>query len=329
MNLGLFLAGHKKILPVHISFLKSFIHNSECYSDMIQIAGIQIAPIFLDALKTWKKLEGYIREAKSNGAELVTWGETLIPCYPTWIWVQAPRNHQKTIYGKYWKESLKINESNIIKEMKALAKELGIMMMGGIAEKDGASIYCTLLTINQDGKVLGRHRKVKPTYLERLVWADGDGLGLKTYKLNDVKIGGLNCWENWLPLARAKLHLQEEILHVAVWPGSLELTQDISRFIALEGRSWVISVSGLFRPDDVSHLEKDEFPIKDILESREKSWQNGGTVIVDPRGKVVAGPLVDEEGIIYASIDPILAIEERHDLDISGHYSRFDIFNKP
>ncbi|KKM15929.1 hypothetical protein LCGC14_1691100 [marine sediment metagenome] len=296
---------------------------------MIRVAGIQIASVFLDAQKTWEKLEGYIRNAKSNGAELVTWGETLIPCYPTWIWLEVSPRDQKKIYGKYWSECLKLDESEIIENMKALSKELGIMMMGGIAEKYGGSIYCTLLTINQKGEILGRHRKIKPTYRERLVWADGDGLGLKTYALNDIKIGGLNCWENWLPLARAKLHLQEEILHVAVWPGGLSNTQDITRFIALEGRSWVISVSGMFRPSDISHLDKDEFPIKDMMESRNDYWQNGGTMIVDPRGKVVAGPLIDEEGIIYADIDPIVAIEERHNFDISGHYSRFDIFNKP
>ncbi|KKM78405.1 hypothetical protein LCGC14_1360310 [marine sediment metagenome] len=296
---------------------------------MIRVAGIQIASVFLDAQKSWEKLEGYIRKAKSNGAELVTWGETLIPCYPTWIWLEVSPRDQKKIYGKYWRESIKLEQSEIIEKMKALAKELGIMMMGGIAEKYGGSIYCTLLTISQEGEILGRHRKVKPTYRERLVWADGDGLGLKTYTLNGIKIGGLNCWENWLPLARAKLHLQEEILHIAVWPGGLSNTQDITRFIALEGRSWVISVSGMFRSSDISHLDKEEFPIKDMMESRNDYWQNGGSMIVDPRGKVVAGPLVDEEGIIYADIDPIVAIEERHNFDISGHYSRFDIFNKP
>ena len=295
---------------------------------MIKIAGIQIAPVFLDAQKTWEKLKKYIREAKTNNAELVVWGETLIPCYPTWIWLEIPYNNQKTIYGKYWEQCLKLDESTIIQEMKNLAKELEIMMMGGIAEKYGGSIYCTLLTISKEGEILGRHRKVKPTYRERLVWADGDGLGLKTYALNDVKMGGLNCWENWLPLARAKLHSQEEILHVAVWPGSLTNTQDISRFIALEGRSWVVSVSGLLQSSDLSHLDEKLFPIKEMV-NFSRFLHNGGSMVVDPKGKVIAGPLVDEEGILYADIDPIIAIEERHNLDISGHYSRFDIFNKP
>jgi nitrilase len=213
--------------------------------------------------------------------------------------------------------------------MKALANKLNIALMGGIAEKEGASIYCTLLTINNKGVILRRHRKIKPTYEERLVWADGDGLGLKIYPLKYIQVGGLNCWENWLPLARAALHMQKEMLHVAVWPGSLRNTEDITRFIALEGRSWVMSVSGLLRPTDFSHLSKSEFPMKSLMESHPSNWANGGSVIVDPKGSVVAGPLVDEEGIIYAEIDAELVIKERQNLDISGHYSRFDIFNKP
>ena len=299
---------------------------------MIRVAGIQIAPVFLDAQKTWEKLAGYIREAKSNGAELVTWGETLIPGYPIWLSPSCGSKfddtQQKIVYGKYWKESIGL-ESAIISEMKDLAKELELMFMGGVAEKSGGSIYCSILTIDQTGELIGRHRKIKPTYEERLVWADGDGSGLRTYPLKDARVGGLNCWENWLPLARAALHLQEEIIHVAVWPGSLKLTQDITRFIALEGRSWVISTSGLLRSSDFSHLEDREFPMKKLMESNPKSWQNGGSMVVDPTGKIVAGPLVNKEGIIYTDVDPILAILERQNFDISGHYSRFDIFNKP
>jgi len=300
---------------------------------MIRIASIQIAPVFLDAQKTWKKLAGKIVEAKSNDVDLVTWGETLIPGYPQWISPSGGAKFndadQKKAYAKYWQEAIKLDSSQIILEMKALAKKQKVMMMGGIAEKFGGSIYCTLLTIGQDGEIRGRHRKIKPTYEERLVWADGDKAGLKTYDLKNIKVGGLNCWENWLPLARAALHLQEEILHVAVWPGSLGTTQDITRFIALEGRSWVVSTSGLLRPTDFSHLDESEFPMKNIMENRTDSWQNGGSMIVDPTGKIVAGPLIDEEGILYADIDPLLAIQERQNLDISGHYSRFDIFNKP
>jgi len=300
---------------------------------MIRVASIQIAPVFLDAQKTWKKLEKKIMEAKSNGAELVTWGETLIPGYPIWVspsgGARFNDKHQKKVYAKYWDEAIKLDNSKIIEEMKQLAKKLEVMLMGGIAEKDGGSIYCTLLTIGPDGEIKGRHRKLKPTYEERLVWADGDREGLKTHKLKGLRVGGLNCWENWMPLARVALHLQEEILHIAVWPGSSKLTEDISRFIALEGRSWVVSTSGLIRSIDFLHLDEEVFPMKQIMESRTSSWQNGGSMIVDPTGKIVQGPLIDKEGILYENIDPLVAIQERQNFDISGHYSRFDIFNKP
>jgi len=299
---------------------------------MIKIASVQIAPIFLDSRKTWEKLERFINEAASNGATLVTWGETLIPGYPCWLspsgGAKFNNPDQKKAYATYWREALHLNDP-IIEEIKKLAKKLDVMLMGGIAEKESGSTYCTLITVGADGCLLGRHRKIKPTYCERMVWADGDSLGLKTYPLGETRIGGLNCWENWLPLARAALHAQGEMIHLAVWPGSYWLTRDITRFIALEGRSWVVSTSGLIRPQDFAHLDEDDFPMKEVMMSRKTSWGNGGSMIVNPKGEVVAGPIIDEEGIIYADVDPLMAVEERQNLDISGHYSRFDIFNKP
>ena len=300
---------------------------------MIRVAAIQIAPVFLDKKKTWLKLKEKIVEAKAEGAELVTWGETLIPGYPQWLsptgGAKWNNPDQKKAYAKYWQESIDLKNSKILDEMKALAKKNSMMFMGGIAERFSGSTYCTLITIGQNGELLGRHRKIKPTFEERLLWADGDREGMKTHDLKDLKVGGLNCWENWLPLARATLHLQEEMLHVAVWPGGSGLTKDISRFIALEGRSYVISVSGMLKPEDFAHLSEKEFPMKKVMMEHKGFWQNGGSMIVDPTGKTIAGPLSDEEGIIYADIDPLMVIQERQNMDISGHYSRFDLFNKP
>ncbi|MFW9851139.1 MAG: carbon-nitrogen hydrolase family protein [Candidatus Thorarchaeota archaeon] len=300
---------------------------------MIRVAGVQIAPVFLNAQATWEKLKVLIEEAASEGVDLVTWGETLLPGYPVWLspagGARFNDDDQKIAYATYWREAIDLSDSDIVRDMKSIASDYKIALMGGIAERGGSSIYCTLLTIGQDGTILGRHRKVKPTYEERLVWADGDGKGLKTYPIKDMRVGGLNCWENWLPLARASLHLQGEMLHIAVWPGNERNTRDITRFIALEGRSWVISVSGMLRPADFSHLTPEEFPMKDVMESATNSWMNGGSTIVNPKGEVVVEPLVDEEGIIYAEVDPMMVIQERQNLDISGHYSRFDIFNKP
>lgn len=292
-------------------------------------AVVQISPIFLDKQKTWVKLKLKIQEAIVNGAELITWGETLIPGYPQWVGhtdgAKFNDEGQKKAYRKYWEESLTMDDS-IITEMKDLTQDNEIMLMGGIAEKDGGSIYCTLITV-QGGKVLGKHRKIKPTYEERLVWADGDGSGLKVFDSPIGKIGGLNCWENWIPYARAALHDLGEMIHVSVWPGSISLTKNISKFMAKEGRSWIISASGILRKEDFNHLNIEDFPMKtEMMESRE-IYQNGGSMIVDPKGVIVAGPLIDDEGIIYAEMNLDIVIQERHNFDYSGHYSRKDIFD--
>ena len=200
----------------------------------MKIGIIQIEPSFLDLKGTWNKLKLKIQEIAKEGAQLITWGETLLPGYPQWISItngaQFNNTLQKKLYAKYWNESLYLPDHPIIIEMQKLAKELHVMFMGGIAERENGSVYCTLLTISNTGDILGRHRKVKPTYEERLVWADGDGKGLKTYPTEAGNVGGLNCWENWLPLARAALHMQGEMIHVSVWPGSIQLTKNITKF---------------------------------------------------------------------------------------------------
>ncbi|MFQ5980170.1 MAG: carbon-nitrogen hydrolase family protein [Candidatus Heimdallarchaeota archaeon] len=300
---------------------------------MVQVAGIQIAPVFLNSQKTWEKLSDYIKEAHDNEAQLVTWGETLIPGYPFWLspsggakWDDAD---QKRTYRTYWREALDLENSSILSEMMKLARELEIMLMGGVTERSSGSTWCTLITIDENGKLINRHRKIKPTYEERLVWADGDGLGLKTVPFKGFNIGGLNCWENWIPYARAALHRQNELLHVAVWPGSDGITRDITKFVALEGRYWVLSVSGLIRIQDFIDLPETEFPVKKLLNLEKEFWQNGGSVFADPKGNFVDEPLIRKEGIIYADIDFESVIEERQNFDYSGHYSRFDIFNEP
>jgi nitrilase len=266
----------------------------------------------------------------------MSWGETLIPGYPFWLGASGAaswdNSDQKKTYSTYWREAIDIENSPILSEMKNLSKELKIMMMGGIAEKKSGSTYATLITINEEGKLINVHRKMKPTYAERLVWADGDGLGLNTVPFRNYRIGGLNCWENWIPYARAALHKQNELLHVAVWPGNDVVTRDITKFIAMEGRYWVLSVSGLIRTEDLVHLSEKEFPVRKHLNLEEKKgkfWQNGGSVIADPKGNYLNDPLKEKEGIIYGDIDFLSAVEERQNFDYSGHYSRFDIFNDP
>jgi nitrilase len=176
--------------------------------------------------------------------------------------------------------------------------------------------------IDPEGKIASIHRKLMPTYEERLVWAAGDGHGLRTHPVGPFEVGGLSCWENWMPLARAALYAQGEDLHVAVWPGGIHNTCDITRFIALESRSYVASVSGLMRREDIGSSsgwrEIVAGATPDVL-------ANGGSCIASPDGQWLLAPSGPEEGLLVTTTDRRRVLEERHNFDLSGHYSRPDI----
>jgi nitrilase len=294
----------------------------------MKVAVIQMSPVFLDKQASWKKLKTLILEAIGEGASVITWGETLIPGYPVWMGLTDSARwdnpDQKRAYATYAREAVRLDGS-IVEEMREISLENGVMLMGGILEGGGSSVYATLLTIGFEGEILGRHRKIKPTFDERLLWADGDTGGLRTYETPEGRIGGLNCWENWIPLARAALHQEGEMIHVAVWPGSYSLTKDITRFMALEGRSWILSACGVYRGEDFGHLSLDDFPMRDEMMSA-GGIHSGGSLIANPIGEIIAGPLPDyEEGILYADVDRRTVLEERQNFDYSGHYGRPDL----
>lgn len=291
----------------------------------LRIAVLQVAPVYLDAWATWDKIKSMALEAVKDGAEVLTWGETLIPGYPEWVAVDTTQA-QEPVYALYWDQAVTL-DGPLIADIKAFAKQHKVMIIGGVAEREGGSVYATIVTIAADGTLIGRHRKLKPTWRERLVWADGDGLGLRTHETKIGKIGALNCWENWLPLARAALHQQGEFVHVGVWPGSLTQVDDITRFIALEGKSWSIAACGLLRTQDIEHLSEDVFPLREAMLTQKPTWQNGGSHIVAPDGTVVVGPLVDEEGIVAADIDTKSVVMARQLRDPSGHYARPDVLD--
>jgi len=179
-----------------------------------------------------------------------------------------------------------------------------------------------MVYIDAHGEIGSVHRKLMPTHEERLVWAIGDGHGLRTHKLGPFTVGGLNCWENWLPLARSALYAQGEDLHVAIWPGNSRNTEDITRFIAREGRSFVVSVSGIMRREDIG----DELPAADLLrETADEMMADGGSCIALPSGEWLLEPEVNVESLRVAEIDHQRVLEERHSLDVAGHYSRPDV----
>ncbi len=189
-------------------------------------------------------------------------------------------------------------------------------------DRGGHSIYCTLTYINAEGEIKSTHRKLQPTYEERLTWAPGDGHGLQVHPLKQFTVGGLNCWENWMPLPRTALYGLGEDLHIAVWPGSDSNTRDITRFIAKESRSFVISVSSMMQvsdfPNDTPHLDV-------ILKNAPDVLANGGSCIAGPDGEWVTEPVINKEGLIIETIDFNRVLEERQNFDSVGHYSRPDV----
>ncbi len=298
-------------------------------NESIRVALAQISPVFLKRDATLKKVVEAIDDAGSENCQLVTFGEALVPGYPYWVERTSGANFndsiQKEFFAEYSKQAVVIEDGHLDCVCSA-AKANNISVYLGVIERaqdrSGHSLYCSLVYIDQLGEIKSVHRKLQPTYEERLVWSAGDGNGLKVHSLGPFTVGGLNCWENWMPLPRTALYSQGEDLHVAVWPGGLQNTQDITRFIAKESRSYVISVSGLMRsqdmPDDLIHRE-------DILKGHTCIISNGASCIAKPDGTWLVEPMLDEEALIVASVSNNIVRQERQNFDPTGHYSRPDV----
>ncbi len=300
----------------------------------MKVAIAQLAPVPLNRAATLAKAAGAIREGARSGARLVAFGETFAPCYPFWLSrTDAARfdsTDQKQLHARYLREAIDI-EAGDLSPVTEAARETNTAVVIGIAERPrdraGHSVFASCVTVAPDGSVASVHRKLMPTYEERLTWTPGDGNGLRTHAfLAPFTLGSLNCWENWMPLPRAALYAQGLDLHVAIWPGCLANTQDITRFIARESRGYVISASTILRPQDIP----DDFPLRDrILKSAETPSDgfihNGGSCIANPDGSWLVEPVTHAEQIITAELDFDRVLEERQNFDPAGHYSRPDV----
>jgi nitrilase len=295
----------------------------------LKVGIAQIAPVWLDRDATVTKITEWIRKAALQSCELVVFGEALIPGYPFWVertdGARFESDLQKDLYRHYVEQSVCI-ETGDLERVVEVARENAIAVYVGVMERapdrGGHSLYASMVYIDASGEIGSVHRKLMPTYEERLVWAIGDGHGLRTHKLGPFTAGGLNCWENWLPLARAALYAQGEDLHVAIWPGSLRNTADITRFIAREGRCFVVSVSGLMRKSDIPG----SLPRAELLrETADEIMANGGSCIATPTGEWLLEPETNEESLRVAELDHHIVLEERQSLDVAGHYSRPDV----
>lgn len=291
----------------------------------------QISPVWLNKAATVEKIVEAINSAADQACKLVVFGEALLPGYPFWLAYTGGASFdnvlQKEMFAIYQKNSIDLDK-NDLSQIQRVCQQRGIATYLGIIEKSkarsGFSLYCSLVYVDSSGEIKSVHRKLVPTYEERLVWSNGDGNGLKTHDLHDFVVGGLNCWENWMPLSRTALYAQGESLHVAVWPGSDFNTNEITRFIARESRSYVISASSLLRIDDIDP----SLPVFDLLKTNAPSvLANGGSCIAHPSGEWLIPPVINKEKLIIAELDVTEVAKERQNFDAVGHYSRPDVLS--
>jgi predicted amidohydrolase len=291
---------------------------------MFTAAIIQDSPVFLDLRASVEKASGLIREAAARGATLIAFPETWLPGYPLWLdwapkaalWDYGPA---KELYSTLVNNSVTLDGP----EMAALAEAAGeATIVMGAHERLGGTLYNSMIYIRSEG-VAGVHRKLTPTYTERLVWGQGDGSTLTVVNGAEGSTGGLICWEHWMPLVRAAMHARHELVHVAQWPMVKEMMMIASRQYAFEGQCYVLACGAtLTRAEMLAGPGGSNELLQSITEDL---LMRGGSAIIAPDGSFVAGP-TEGPVILAGEIDPRRATEGRLFLDTDGHYSRPDIF---
>src|SRR5712691_3517804 len=285
------------------------------------VAAVQAAPVFLDREATIEKVGTLTKEAAAAGARLIAFPETFVPTYPDWVWRTTPWADGEW-YGRLLDQSVAVPSPATDALGKAARRGNAYLAMG-VNERDGTPLYNTVLYFGPDGALLGKHRKLMPTGGERLVWGYGDGSTLVSFETPFGRLGGLTCWENYMPLARFAMYAQGiDVWCAPTWDNGDTWVATL-RHIAKEGRVYVIGVAPLLRGSDVP----EDVPGRHELWGGAADWMSRGfSTIVGPDGEILAGPLVEEEGILYAEIDAARARASRHQFDPVGHYSRPDVF---
>lgn len=298
-------------------------------SSSLRVAAVQFAPVFLDTPATLARMLAQLGIAARAGAQVVAFPETALSGYPVWLSPTGGARFedpgQRAAYAAYLAAGVEEGGPELT-QLADAARDLGVYLLAGVIERGRArgrgTTWCSLFSVGPEQPPL-LHRKLVPTYEERLVWAQGDASGLRVRAHGGFRIGGLNCWENWMPLPRAHLYAQGEDVHVSLWPGRPDLTRDSSRFIAREGRVFVIAASGVLHATDVPT----SFPLRaELLAAAGDVFCTGGSRIVGPDGRDLAASDVAEETILYATLDMDCLRRERQSFDPAGHYSRPELF---
>ena len=296
---------------------------------LVKVAVVQAAPLLFDREATVAKACRLIDEAAHEGAQLVLFPEAFIPAYPrglsfgTVVGSRSPQG--RLTWQRYWANAVDV-PGPATETLGKAAREAGIDLAMGIIERDSqfsrGTLYCTLLYFGPDGRLLGKHRKLKPTAAERLIWGEGDGSTLTVLDTELGRVGGLICWENYMPLARMAMYGKGVELYLAPTADQRDSWQATLRHIALEGRCFVLGcnqfVTKEMYPQDLEGLED--------LAGQPQILCRGGSAIISPLGDVLAGPLYDEEGILYADLDLAEVARGKLDFDVVGHYARPDVF---
>ena len=300
-------------------------------SQTVRVAIVQVAPVYLDLEASVERAVTLTRDAAARGASLVVLGETWLPGYPAWLdhcGEVALWNHDatKSVFARLRRNSIVVPGPETAR-LAAAAREHAVTLVIGAHERVDAgagngTLYNALLVFTPDGNLARHHRKLVPTYTERLVWGAGDAMGLEAVSTTSGRVGGLICWEHWMPLARQAMHTSGEQIHVAVWPTVNDIHQLASRHYALEGRCFVLAAGSIMRASDLpaEFARPPHFTANDALVLR------GGSAVIGPDGAYVAGPVFDEETILTADLDLEVIDREKMTLDVSGHYHRPDLF---
>jgi predicted amidohydrolase len=293
---------------------------------MQKVAAAQFAPAFLDLEGSVAIAERRIAEAGRKGIALLVFPETWLPGYPVWLenapgaaaWNSADC---KSLFRRLFENSPSV-DSPEVGRLCAAAREAHVMVIMGLNERDGRTLFNSMLYISDTGEILGVHRKLMPTYTERLVHGAGDGSTLTTVDSPLLgKVGGLVCWEHWMPLARQAMHGKYETIHAAVWPTVTELHHIASRSYAFEGRTFVVAVGSILRRE---HLPS-SFQLLNAMPG--DTWMRGGSAVIGPDGEYIAKPIYDEECFVIGEIDLACIVDELQTLDVCGHYARPDVFH--
>jgi nitrilase len=291
----------------------------------VRVAVAQAAPVLFDREATVEKACRLVAEAARQGAQLILLPEAFIPAYPRGLSFGAAVGSRtdagRRLWERYWANAVDIPGPTVTVLGNA-ARQAAAYVAVGVIEREGGTLYCTLLYLGPDGKVLGKHRKLKPTASERLIWGEGDGSTLTVLDTPFGRLGGLICWENYMPLARTALYEKGVQLYVAPTADARDTWQATLRHVACEGRCFVLGCN--------QFVTKEMYP-PDLETVGELAAQpdilcRGGSAIVSPFGEYLAGPLFDQEGTLLAKLDLAEVARGKFDLDVVGHYARPDVF---